>query len=174
MTPPYQSEVHCWRSPKIEVRTGALEGRGVFALQRVEEGEVVAIKAGHIVTKEELADITATVGDFALQIHNDFYLSPKTPDDVERMTVFINHSCDPNVGFSGDTVYVAMRTIEPDEELCHDYAMARSDDYTLQCKCGAACCRGTIRGTDWQRPDLQKRYGNRFSAYILEKIAARR
>ena len=174
MTHQNHRPISCYRSPKIEVRSGAIEGRGVFATQRIKEGEMVAIKAGHIVTQKELAEITVSVGDFALQIHDEFYLSPKTPDDVERMTVFINHSCDPNVGFCGDTVYVAMRTIEPGEELCHDYSMARSDNYTLQCKCGANCCRDTIRGDDWKRQDLQKKYSNRFSTYILEKIAAQR
>jgi enoyl-CoA hydratase/carnithine racemase len=60
------------------------------------------------------------------------------------MSVFINHSCDPNVGFRGQVVYVAMRDIAAGEELCHDYSMERSDDYTLDCHCGSPLCRGRI------------------------------
>ena len=41
--------------------------------------------------------------------------------------LFINHSCEPNVGFAGDIVLVAMRDISPGEELTTDYALF--DDY---------------------------------------------
>jgi len=165
-----KNEVRCYRSPKIEVRTSDLEGRGVFAVTRIGKDEVVAIKAGHIVTSDELAEITSSVGDYALQIHDGLYLSPRSRDELERMAIFINHSCNPNVGFLGQIVYVAMRNIEPGEELCHDYSMERTDDYSLECRCGSHCCRGKVTGDDWKRTDLQERYGARFSSYILEKI----
>lgn len=165
-----ENEVRCYRSPKIEVRASDLGGRGIFALEKIEKEEVVAIKAGRIITSDEIAAITASVGDYALQIHDGLYLGPRTTDEVDRMTIFINHSCDPNVGFLGQIIYVTLRDIAPGEELCHDYAMERTDDYSLTCRCGAAHCRGTITGEDWKRPDLQARYGDRFSSYILEKI----
>jgi SET domain-containing protein len=164
------SEIRCYRSPKIEVRSGGLEGRGVFAKERIKQGEVVAVKAGHIVTADQLSEITETVGDFALQIHDRFYLSPISKEEVDRMTIFINHSCDPNVGFDGQITYVAMRDIEPGEELCHDYAMERTDDYSLGCRCGSELCRGKVTGEDWKDPKLQQRYGKYFSSYILSKI----
>ena len=109
-----------YRSPKIKVRDDTLSGRGVIALQAIEKDEIVAIKAGHIVTRDQLERIDAEVGDFALQIDDGFYLSPSTPDEVDEMTVFINHSCNPNIGFRGQVVYVAMRAIAAGEELCHD------------------------------------------------------
>lgn len=165
-----KNEVRCYRSPKIEVRRSDLEGRGVFAIAKIEKDEIVAIKAGHIITSDDLAGITSSVGDYALQIHDGFYLGPRSKDEIEQMTIFINHSCNPNVGFLGQVVYVAMRNIEPGEELCHDYSMERTDDYSLECRCGSEYCRGRITGDDWKRPDLQERYGDRFSSYILEKI----
>jgi SET domain-containing protein len=163
-------EIRCYRSPKIEVRTGSVQGRGVFATEKIRQGEVVAVKAGHIVTADEITEITKAVGDYALQIHDRFYLSPLSEDEVDRMTIFINHSCDPNVGFDGQITYVAMRDIEPGEELCHDYAMERSDDYSLDCHCGSKLCRGKVTGEDWKNPELQQRYGKYFSSYILSKI----
>jgi SET domain-containing protein len=163
-------EIRCYRSPKIEVRSGGLQGRGVFATQKIEQGEVVAVKTGHIVTADQLPEITATVGDFALQIHDRFYLSPISKEEVDRLTIFINHSCDPNVGFDGQITYVAMRDIEPGEELCHDYAMERTDDYSLECRCGSDMCRRKVTGEDWKNPELQQRYGSYFSSYVLSKI----
>jgi uncharacterized protein len=166
-----QPEIRCYRSPKVEVRTGSLHGRGVFAKEKIKQGEVVAVKMGHIVTAEQLSDVTRTVGDYALQIYDRFYLSPISKDEVDRMTIFINHACDPNVGFDGQITYVAMRDIEPGEELCHDYAMERTDDYSLDCRCGSPLCRGKVTGEDWKNPELQRRYGRYFSSYILSKIS---
>jgi SET domain-containing protein len=34
--------------------------------------------------------------------------------------LFINHSCEPNVGFAGNVVLVAMRDISPGKELTTD------------------------------------------------------
>lgn len=164
------SGIRCYRSPKVEVRCSALEGKGIFALEKISAGEVVAIKAGHIVSAEQLSRITATVGDYALQIHDHFYLSPASTEELESMAIFINHSCNPNVGFDGQITYVAMRGIEPGEELCHDYAMERTDSYSLDCLCGSEHCRRTITGEDWKQPELQRRYGGYFSSCILGKI----
>lgn len=164
------SEIRCYRSPKIQVRTSALQGQGIFAVEDITRNEVVAIKAGHIVTTDQLDMITAKVGDYALQIHDHFYLSPTSKEEAERLVIFINHSCDPNVGFDGQITYVAMRDIAAGEELCHDYAMERADSYSLKCRCGSEQCRGTITGEDWKNTELQRQYGGYFSSYILRKI----
>jgi hypothetical protein len=159
-----------YRSPKIEVREDSLEGRGVIALQDIARDEIVAIKAGHVVTADEIERVTAEVGDFALQIDDGFYISPRSADEVDEMTVFINHSCDPNIGFRGQVVYVAMREIKAGEELCHDYSMERSDNYALDCRCGSSRCRGKVTGQDWKLPELQRLYGKYFSIYLCNKI----
>jgi SET domain-containing protein len=163
-----------YRSPKVEVRNDTLSGRGVVALEMIEKDEIVAIKFGQIVMRADMDRISAEVGDLALQIDDNFYLTPTSPDQVNDMSVFINHSCDPNVGFRGQIVYVAMRDIKAGEELCHDYSMERSDDYFLECRCGSPLCRHQVTGDDWKLPGLQSRYGQYFSIYILQKINAMR
>jgi len=159
-----------YRSPRLEVREDSLAGRGVVAIADIAKDEIVAIKAGNIITRAELKQATQAAGDMALQIDDDFYLAPRTADDVEDMSVFINHSCDPNVGFRGQVVYVAMRDISAGEELCHDYSMERSDHYLLDCHCGSPLCRGKVTGQDWKIPELQQRYGDYFSIYIRNKF----
>ena len=159
-----------WRSPKIQVREDTLAGRGVVALEDIARDEIVAIKAGNIVTSDEIEAATRAAGDLALQIDDDFYIAPRTLEEADDMSVYINHSCDPNVGFRGQVVYVAMRDIAAGEELCHDYAMERSDDYHLDCHCGSTLCRGKVSGEDWKLPELQLRYGEYFSIYIRNKI----
>ena len=159
-----------YRSPRLEVREDTLAGRGVVAIADITKDEIVAIKAGNIITRAELEQATQAAGDMALQIDDDFYLAPRTVDDVDDMSVFINHSCDPNVGFRGQVVYVAMRDISTGEELCHDYSMERSDNYLLDCHCESALCRGKVTGQDWKLPELQQRYGDYFSIYIRNKF----
>lgn len=162
--------MNTWRSPKIELSDATLAGRGVIAREPIARDEIVAIKAGNIITRAGIAAATAAAGDMALQIDDQFYIAPRHADEVDAMSVFINHSCDPNVGFRGQVVYVAMRDIAPGEELCHDYAMERSDDYRLECRCGSPRCRGVVTGDDWRLPDLQRRYRDYFSIYLQLRI----
>ena len=52
-----------YRSPKIEVRYGTLAGRGVVAVEDIARDEIVAIKMGHIVHRDEIdADFFRTRG----------------------------------------------------------------------------------------------------------------
>jgi hypothetical protein len=52
------------------------------------------------------------------------------------------------------------------------YLSPKTEDYSVECKCGAPNCRKILTGKDWQRPELQKRYVGYFSAYLARKIAA--
>lgn len=144
----------------------------MFAIEGIETGEIVAVKVGHVMRTKEMDRVTAEIGDFGLQIHDDFFLAPRTQAEVEDMVVMINHSCDANVGFEGQVTYVAMRPIPANEELCHDYAMMRTTNYQLQCLCGAAQCRGVVTGDDWQLPAVQAAYGNYFQPHILKRLQA--
>ena len=162
--------IRSWRSPKVEVRDGSVAGLGVFAREPVAAGEIVAVKAGHIVHRDEVVRLTAEIGDQSLQIHDDLYLSPRTAHEVDETSIRINHSCDANVGFRGQVLYVAIRDIGVGEELCHDYAMDRTDDYRLDCACGTLACRGTVTGEDWRLPEVQARYEGFFVEYVADKI----
>ena len=68
------------------------------------------------------------------------------------------------MGFAGDIVLVAMRDISAGEELTTDYALFDDHDGTMECRCGTPPCRDTVSGRDWQRPDLQRKYGSYFSS----------
>jgi SET domain-containing protein len=159
-----------YRSDKIAVHHSQLEGRGIIAIAPIKKDEIVAIKSGHIVDAKQVLKITAQIGDYSLQIHDDFFLTPITEEEIKQTTIFINHSCDANVGFRGQVIYVAMKDILPGDELCHDYALARTAAYSMKCHCGAVKCRGTVTGDDWQLPGVQQKYGDYFVTYVKEKI----
>lgn len=157
-------------SPKIYVKDSNKGGKGLFAKHNIYKGETIAIKSGHIVTKEEAHRLDKEIGDFSLQISNEFYICPKSKEEINDIVIFINHSCNPNIGMDGQVSYVSMRDIKEGEELCLDYAMAINDNYYLECHCGSEKCRNIVTGYDWKIRDLQVRYDKYFSWYIYKMI----
>ena len=160
-------------SPKTKVRESKIHGRGLFAIADIAKNEVVAIKGGHIVDGKTLGEkITPVLGPVEIQIDDDLFIAPVSEEERELSMLYLNHSCDPNVGMRGEITFVAMRDIRTGEELTHDWAMTDDDDYSVECSCGASNCRQILTGKDWKRLDLQKRYAGHFSAYLARKIAA--
>lgn len=160
-------------SPKTEVRSSPIHGRGLFAREAIARNEVVAIKGGHIFDGRRLRELQSLLGAAEIQIADDLFIGPVTAEEREGSMIFSNHSCDPNVGVQGQIVFVAMRSVQPGEELTHDWAMTDcddSDDSSMACNCGAACCRRIVTGMDWKKVELQERYRGYFSWYLEQKI----
>ncbi len=159
-------------SPKTKVRESKIHGRGLFATGEIAKDEIVAIKGGHVIDRKTLRQqITPVLGPVEIQIDDDLFIAPVTEKERELSMLYLNHSCDPNLGVRGEITFVAMSDIRAGEELTHDWAMTDDDDYSVECNCGTANCRKILTGKDWQRPDLQKRYAGYFSAYLVRKIA---
>ena len=160
-------------SPKTEIRESKIHGRGLFATADIAKDEIVAVKGGHIIDRQTLREkITPRLGPVEIQIDDDLFIAPVTEEERELSMLYSNHSCDANLGMRGEITFVAMRAIPAGEELTHDWATTDDDNYSVECKCGAPNCRKMLTGNDWQRPELQKRYAEYFSAYLTRKIAA--
>lgn len=83
----------------------------------------------------------------------------------------LNHSCQPNVGWSATGALVAMVNIEAGTELTTDYALHIDDPgLVLFCHCETYRCRQVIEGTDWQIPQLQLRYAGYWSPALQRHI----
>jgi SET domain-containing protein len=163
--------VSSYISPKAaKGRRSAIEGRGLPAVSPIGKDEIVAIKGGHIVDTTTLRSLPQRLQISDVQIADGFHLVALEDAEYEPVMLFLNHSCEPNVGFAGNIVLVAMRRISPGEELTTDYALFDDYDGGMDCRCGSASCRRTISGRDWQRPELQRKYGDYFSAYLLARI----
>jgi len=164
------AKIKSYRSSKVEVRESGIAGKGIYAKQDIKKGEIVFVKSGHIVNKKQALHYDKALGEYSLQIADDIFLCPTTKEEVEDTAIFVNHSCDPNVGPDGQITFVVLKDIKAGEELCYDYAMTTDYDYEMKCKCGSKYCRKVIRGRDWKRKDLQERYGRHFTFNILKKI----
>ena len=143
-------------------------GHAVFALEPIDKGELLVVWSGKLVNRAQLEVLPPGIRRFSLQVEEDHFLvslSDCEPPD------YVNHSCGPNAGLSGQITLVALRDIEAGEEITYDYAMSDGSAYDeFPCNCGADGCRGRVTGHDWQRPELWKRYEGYFSPYLQRMI----
>lgn len=175
-----QRPAFSWLNPKCEIRDTEKRGKGVFAKASIRKGEIVCVAGGYVLTTEDEKWFGGEMADKPVEVEDDFYLGPRTDADIPLTPqVYINHSCDPNTGIKGQILYVAMRAISPDEEVCIDYAMSLSANprsklvFEFPCQCGKPNCRKILTEEDWKLPELQRRYDGWFSWYLQEKIDAR-
>ena len=153
---------------KLEARVKPGSGRGLFAVDPLSPGEIIAVWGVRITTVEEFHTLPEPVRKLSLQIEEDFFL---VLQGGENGADYINHSCQPNAGMAGQIVVTAMRFIARGEEICYDYAMTDGgpcDEF--ECCCGSVECRGKVTGGDWQRPELWTRYEGYFSPYLARRI----
>lgn len=163
--------VSTWISPKAVKGTASeIAGRGLVAVEPIGADEVVAVKSGHVVTTGQLRSMPERVQNSEVQITDDLHLVALTDEEYEAVMLYINHSCEPNVGFAGNVVLVAMRNIDAGEELTTDYTMFYDHEGSMDCTCGRPACRGRVGGRDWQRPDLQEQYRGYFSWHLHRKM----
>jgi hypothetical protein len=130
-------------NPKLEVRQTEKMGRGVFAVEPIAKGSRILEFQGRVLKSADLTDDL-----LAMQVGPDDWLC----SDGSSLDDCVNHSCEPNGGFlQGDLVLYALRDIDAGEEIGWDYSTSIGElGWTLDCRCGFASCRGTVRS--W--PDL--------------------
>jgi hypothetical protein len=141
-------------------------GIGIFAVRSVRKGEVLLQLNGDIISLED----SIALGEdecYSVQVEAREYIQPGAP------ARFINHSCDPNCGLTGDLFLVAICDIGKDEELFFDYSTTMLERrWEMDCKCGTAICRGRIRDFDTLPENLQQHYRSLgiVQPFILEQI----
>jgi uncharacterized protein len=155
-------ERDCWLHADVEVRASPIEGRGLFASAPIGAGTVVSRLGGRLVDAAELAALFAVPGHpyiDTITVGEDLHLvlPPRRPNG------YGNHSCDPNLWWTGAYTLAARRDIEAGEELTNDYGTSTADPgFVMPCTCGSPLCRGEVTGADWRRPELRKRYRDHF------------
>lgn len=128
---------------RVIVRSSSIHAAGVFALERIPggtrvleyTGERMAHEAADELYKERPYTYLFGFGDGSHVI------------DGYGMAMYVNHCCDPNCETEEDedgrVWIVAMRNIEPGEELTYDYFLYDGEG-NASCTCGAKKCRGTM------------------------------
>lgn len=138
-------------------------GRAVFAKGRIRRGEVVAVFDGPLLDN----DFDGWNDDL---LSHAIQLGPALWRDSIGIARYINHSCEPNCGIKRFCEIVAMRTIEPGEQITWDYEMTeKSWWFRMKCKCGTASCRGVIGSYSRMPRSVRARYRGYISGWLLGK-----
>ena len=162
-----------WYDPRVQIHRSTISGGGMFAAEPIRVGEVVAIVGGTPMTTAEFAAYRASVARWnAHQIGENTHLVDliQSPERVEGS---LNHSCDSNLWMGDEVTITARRDIAAGEELTLDYALTTVDStwrLDQPCRCGAAACRRVVTGDDWRLPEVQARYADHFTPFIIERI----
>jgi len=116
-------------------------GLGMFAIRPIKRNAYIATYRGPRLTNEESDRREARGAAYLFEVTKKVTIDGSPRWNVAR---YINHSCRPNakpVGRNGGIVIVALRRIEPDEEIAYDYGK----DYVWYFKqnggCHCAHCR---------------------------------
>ena len=71
-------------SPKAEKgRPSGIAGRGLFAVEPIRRGEIVAIKGGHIIDRETYLKNADVIGVSDIKIADGFYVAALDPAEYE-------------------------------------------------------------------------------------------
>ena len=165
----YNKWPHRWITSKAEVRESNICGLGIFSKEDIIKGEVIGVIGGVVIPVSEVKEYIKTVGDFGTLISDDFWMGPSSKEEVENGGSF-NHSCEPNIGFNGEIILVAINDIKKGDELTADYGFYHSIMDIFECNCGSDNCRKTITKDDWKIKELQEKYGEYFAPYLKEKF----
>lgn len=142
---------HRAKHKKYVLKGSNVSGYGIFARHRILKNEVIFIGetlSQRIVTKSFVEENwnkkqKSDFKHYAYPISKDVYI---LWDENPIHWAPQNHSCDANTAYEGLNV-IALRDIEPGEELTLDYALFL--DETMEpfaCQCGSKNCREMVFG----------------------------
>ncbi|MBX3102594.1 MAG: SET domain-containing protein [Bacteroidetes bacterium] len=95
-------------------------------------------------------------------------------DDQDRYVLswdhakYVNHSCNANTLSPVTSFEIAVRDIQPGEEITDDYGYLRLER-AFTCGCGSTQCRGTVSPEDEQQ--LQEHWANLLAAPLKQMAA---
>jgi SET domain-containing protein len=119
-------------------------GLGLFATKPIKRGDYIATYRGRRITAEESARREARGAKYMFELNSRWTIDGSPRWNLAR---YINHSCEPNakpVGRNGGIVVVALRRIEPGEEITYDYG-EEYFDLILKANCRCTACRAKRR-----------------------------
>lgn len=128
----------------LRIGRSKIHGRGCFASARFPARRKIAEYAGELISSREAARRMR-----GREVHRVCYLNSRWYLDGSRGgngTHYINHSCRPNAYMRvshGHILFMALRDIEPGEEITIDYVSTYHSD-KKRCHCNAPACRGTV------------------------------
>jgi uncharacterized protein len=116
-------------------------GLGLFATKPIKRGAYIATYRGRRIATEEADRRAARGASYMFEVNKRWTIDGSPRWNFAR---YINHSCRPNakpVGRKGGIVIVALRQIEPGEEITYDYGREYLKCFLDNGGCRCAACR---------------------------------
>src|SRR6516225_2574381 len=116
-------------------------GLGLFAVKPIRSGRYIATYRGRRIPNTEAARREARGARYMFTLDSRWTIDGSPRWNLAR---YINHSCAPNarpVGRKGGIVIVALRRIEPGEEITYDYGREYLKYFFENDGCRCALCR---------------------------------
>jgi hypothetical protein len=137
--------------PHTELRfINSVIGFGVVATARIPRGTITWVR-DPLDRAMSADDVDALGGLFRAQLDRFMFVDGACQRilcwDIAK---YVNHSCDPVCLAPGFDFELAVRDIEPGEELCDDYGTLNPQE-PFDCACEAPSCRGVVRPDDHLR-----------------------
>ncbi|HEY4509359.1 MAG TPA: SET domain-containing protein [Candidatus Paceibacterota bacterium] len=167
---------------RIEIKpTKILDGEvGLFSTRAVSKGSVI-VEAKYYsdikilpITKFDALDVVTKgkVLGFCPSTPKGF----EVPPDLNYISNawYMNHSCEPNVGFNDGYDFIAIKNIKKGEELFWDYGYDENNSrFKMKCVCGSNNCRQIITGNDWMMLMKDKNKFKYFSPKLKKFIKSK-
>ncbi len=119
----------------------AVTGLGLFATKLIKRGAYIATYRGRLIPAADATQRERRGAKYLFELNSRWVIDGSPRWNVAR---YINHSCRPNakpVGRKGQIVFVALRPIEPDEEITYNYGREYFDFFIKKIGCRCASCR---------------------------------
>lgn len=131
--------------PSRSFRIGrSTTGLGLFATKPIKRANYIATYRGRRVSTKEADRREALGAKYMFELNRKWTIDGSPRWNLAR---YINHSCRPNakaVGRKGRIVVVALRPIEPGEEITYDYGREYLDYFLRNSGCRCAACRRKV------------------------------
>lgn len=122
-------------------------GLGVFATEFIPRGTIVYVKDQ---LEIEIHANDARLSDPVMRVIIERY-SYTEPTGTRILSwdlaKYVNHSCDPNTISTGYGFEIAIRDIQPGEQITDDYGLLNIEN-PMKCSCKSANCRKLVRPDD--------------------------
>lgn len=144
-----------WEIKKVKGR-----GKGIFAKNKIRPGTIIGDYLGKVIKTSEY-----NLKKDKLGLHLMYYSDKACiyPNLKKPGSHLLNHSCTPNCWIyihRGHTLFFALKSIEPGEELTISYLLSPKDETckpcTHDCRCGSKLCTGTMHLTQDKYEKWQK------------------
>lgn len=130
------------KNEKVEFRQSGIHGMGGYALCRIRKGSPIIEYVGDKISKDEAAARIEQGNPFIFELDDELDVDGNVDWNPAR---FLNHSCEPNAEaeIHGDQIWIlALRTIQPGEEITFNYSYDMENFEEHPCCCGASNCVG--------------------------------